>query len=194
MNPEIAREQGRLAGIAAAESLGAIDGAKARARRSEIQAGSHESADRPTEVHSGWQGWLRSLVDASGQYAFVCRCEEVTCEELIGLQPPRYLNWTSEQMNRRSLQTHAKDGPLNPNHVKRLTRVGTGHCQGRLCREQASLLVADETGTDIADMPMMTYRPPVRPLPLKVMWPHDETEQVRSEWPKWFHPPGKVLG
>ena len=194
LNPEIAREQGRLAGIAAAESLGAIDGAKARARRSEIQAESHESADRPTEVHSGWKGWLRSLVDASGQYAFVCRCEEVTCEELIGLQPPRYLNWTSEQMNRRSLQTHAKDGPLNPNHVKRLTRVGTGHCQSRLCREQASLLVADETGTDIADMPMMTYRPPVRPLPLKVMWPHDETEQVRNEWPKWFHPPGKVLG
>ena len=26
------------------------------------------------------------------------------------------------------------------------------------------------------------------------MWPHDETEQVRNEWPKWFHPPGKVLG
>ena len=194
LNPEIARDQGRLAGIAAAESLGAIDGAEARARRSEIQAASYEPADKPTEVHTDWKGWLWSLVDASGQYAFVCRCEKVTCEELIGLQPPRYLSWTSEQISRRSLRTHAKDGPVNPNHVKRLTRVGTGHCQGRLCREQVSMLVADETGTDIADMPMMTYRPPVRPLPLKVMWPHDETEQVRTEWPKWFHPPGKVLG
>ncbi len=195
--PEIARDQGRLAGIAAAESLGAIGNAEARARADDIHAEASSDdilAGRPTEVHTGWKGWLRSLVDASGQYAFVCRCEEVTCEELIGLQPPRYLNWTSEQMSRRSLLTHAKDGPLNPNHVKRLTRVGTGHCQGRLCREQVSLLVADETGTDIADMPMMTYRPPVRPLPLKVMWPHDETEQVRAEWPKWFHPPGKVLG
>ena len=37
-DPEIAREQGRLAGIAAAASLGVIDGAEARARRSEIQA------------------------------------------------------------------------------------------------------------------------------------------------------------
>ena len=192
--PQIAREQGRLAGIAAAESLGAIDGAEARARASEIRAESCLTFERPTEVHSGWRGWLRSLVDAGTPDVFVCRCEGVTCEELIGLQPPRYLNWTSEQMSRRNLKTHAKDGPLNPNHVKRLTRVGTGHCQGRLCREQVSLLVADETGADIADMPMMTYRPPVRPLPLNVMWPHDETEQVRTEWPKWFHPPGKVLG
>ncbi len=195
LDPEIARDQGRVAGIAAAKSLGAIDGAEARARRHDIQT---EAVDRhigrPTEVHSVWKRWLESLVNAGGPDVFVCRCEEVTCGELIGLQPPRYLNWTSEQMSRRSLQTHVEDGPVNPNHVKRLTRVGTGHCQGRLCREQVSMLVAEESGSNVADLPMMTYRPPVRPLPLKVMWPHDEAEQVRTEWPKWFHPPGKVLG
>ena len=189
--PEIARDQGRVAGIAAAESLGAIDSAEARARRSDFHA---TSAVKPTEVHSGWKRWLRSLVDAGGPDVFVCRCEEVTCAELVGLKPPRHLNWTSEHMSRRNLKTHVKDGSVNPNHVKRLTRVGTGHCQGRLCREQVSLLVAGESGTDIADIPMMTYRPPVRPMPLNVMWPHDETEHVRSEWPKWFYPPGKVLG
>lgn len=193
-DPEIARDQGRLAGIAAAESLGAIDGAEARARMSEIRAESHESAERPREVHSGWNRWLKSLVDAGGPDVHVCRCEEVTCAELIGLKPPRYLDWTSEQMSRRDLKTHVKDGPVNPNHVKRLTRVGTGHCQGRLCREQVSMLVAGESGSNIADLPMMTYRPPVRPLPLSVMWPHDETEQMRTDWPKWFYPPGKVLG
>ena len=194
-DPEIAVDQGRLAGIAAAESLGALDSVEARTRRSEIlTALVDRPTDGPTEVHSYWKRWLESLVNAGGPDVFVCRCEEVTCAELIGLQPPRYLNWASEQMSRRSLQTHVKDGPVNPNHVKRLTRVGTGHCQGRLCREQVSMLVAEESGTAIANMPMMTYRPPVRPLPLKVMWPHDETEQVRTEWPKWFHPPGKVLG
>ena len=70
-----------------------------------------------------------------------------------GLQPPRYLGWSSEQMDRRSLQTLLQDGPLNPNQVKRLTRAGTGHCQGRLCREQVSLLLAEESGTDIAKVP-----------------------------------------
>ena len=192
LDPEIARNQGRLAGVAAAESLGAIDTAKALARRTDLRAVAVDST--PTEVHSGWKKWLQSLVNAGGPDIFACQCEEVTCADLIGLQPPRYLRWESEQMSRRNLKTHMKDGPVNPNQVKRLTRVGTGHCQGRLCREQVSLLLAEESGTDIARVPLMSYRPPVRPLPLEVMWPHDETEQVRRDWPKWFSPTNQVLG
>ena len=97
-------------------------------------------------------------------------------------------------MDRRSLQTLLVDGPVNPNQVKRLTRAGTGHCQGRLCREQVSLLLAEESGTGIAGIPLMSYRPPVRPLPLRVMWPHEETEQMRGDWPKWVSPTNQVLG
>ena len=190
--PAIARNQGRLAGVAAAESLGAISKAAALARRSDLQAGAVASI--PTEVHSGWRRWLQSLVDAGGRDVFVCRCEDVTCAELVGLRPPRYLGWSSEQMDRRSLQTLLLDGPVNPNQVKRLTRAGTGHCQGRLCREQMSLLLAEESGTGIAGIPLMSYRPPVRPLPLRVMWPHEEQEQVRRDWPKWFSPTNQVLG
>ena len=189
---DIARNQGRLAGVAAAESLGAIDSAEALARRSELQSTSATAG--PAEVHTDWNRWLRSLVSAGGTDIYACRCEEVTCAELIGVQPPRYLGWSSEQMARRSLRTLLQDGPLNPNHVKRLTRAGTGHCQGRLCREQVSMLLAEESGTAIATVPLMSYRPPVRPLPLNVMWPHDEPEQVRRDWPKWFSPTNQVLG
>ena len=192
LDPEIARNQGRLAGVAAAESLGAIYKEEAVARRSDLQAGA--VAPTPAEVHTGWKKWLQSLVNAGGQEVFACRCEEVTCAELIGLRPPRYLGWSSEQMGRRSLQTLLVDGPVNPNQVKRLTRAGTGHCQGRLCREQVSLLLAEESGTGIAGIPLMSYRPPVRPLPLRVMWPHEETEQMRGDWPKWFSPTNQVLG
>jgi hypothetical protein len=32
----------------------------------------------------------------------------------------------------------------------------------------------------------MTYRPPVRPLPLRIMWADDEPQQMRDEWPIWF--------
>jgi thioredoxin reductase len=190
LDPEIARNQGRLAGVAAAESLGAIDTAKALALRSDIQAVTATS----TEVHTGWKKWLQSLINAGGPDVFACQCEEVTSAELIGLQPPRYLGWESEQISRRNLRTQMKDGPVNPNQVKRLTRVGTGHCQGRLCREQVSLLLAEESGTDIAKVPLMSYRPPVRPLPLEVMWPDEETEEMRRDWPKWFSPTNQVLG
>ena len=192
LDPEIARNQGRLAGIAAAESLGAIDTAKALVLRSDIQA--RAATATSTEVHTGWKQWLQSLINAGGLDVFACQCEEVTRAELIGLQPPRYLDWGSEQMSRRSLRTHVKDDPVNSDQIKRLTRAGMGHCQGRRCREQVALLIAEESGIDIAEVPLMSYRPPVRPLPLKIMWPHDETEQVRRDWPKWFSPTNQVLG
>ena len=192
LGAKVARNQGRLAGIAAAESLGAIDSAQARARRSEVQADA--VAASPVEVHSVWNQWLQSLVNVGGLDVFACECEEVTRAELIDLQPPRYLDWRSERMSSRSLQTQLQDGPVDPDQVRRLTRVGMGECQGRRCREQASLLLAAESGTDIAKVPFMSYRPPVRPLPLSVMWPHDETEEMRENWVKWFIPVSRVLG
>ncbi|MXY43776.1 MAG: NAD(P)-binding protein [Dehalococcoidia bacterium] len=190
LHSEFARRQGRMAGVAAAESLGAIDREKATARIADLR-----SEDvTPTEVHSYWKRWLQSSVNAGGEDIIVCRCEEVTSGDIIDTRPPRYLGWESEHMSRRNLGTLMKDGPVNPNYVKRLTRVGTGHCQGRLCREQVSMLLAEESGADVADIPFLSYRPPVRPLPLKVMWPHEETERVRMEWPKWFSPTNQVLG
>ena len=68
LDPEIAQSQGRLAGIAAAESLGAIDRAQAVARRSEIQA--EAVIATPAEVHTVWKKWLQSLVNAGGLDVF----------------------------------------------------------------------------------------------------------------------------
>ena len=190
LDSDIARRQGRLAGIAAAESLGALDEEDAVARMGALRS----SDAKPNEDYSNRMRWLKSLVNSGGPDVFVCQCEEVTFADLIETRPPRYLGWESEQMSRRNLETHMKDGPVNPNQLKRLTRVGTGHCQGRLCREQVSMLLAEESGTDVGEIPFLSYRPPVRPLPLKVMWPDDEPEHVRMDWPKWFSPTNQVLG
>ena len=110
------------------------------------------------------------------------------------MRPPRYLRWNSQQMNRRNLQTQLEDNPVNPNQIKRLTRAGTGVCQGRQCREQVAMLLSGQSDVDLSEVPLMTYRAPIRPLPLNVMWPDDEPESVRNEWPKWFSPSSKVLG
>ena len=192
LNGEIAQNQGRLAGVAAAESLGAIDKNAALARRRDLRS----EVDNPTpnHVYSSWTRWLQAHVNAGGPGVLACQCEQVSFAELIDLQPPRYLKWESETSSRRGLRTLATNASVNPDQVKRLTRAGMGHCQGRLCREQVALLLAEESGTDVAEIPIMSYRPPVRPLPLRVMWPHDEPEQVRSEWPKWFSPTSQVLG
>ena len=67
-------------------------------------------------------------------------------------------------MSRRNLQTQLKDNPVNPNQVKRLTRAGTGTCQGRNCREQVALLLAEESNTDIANIPLEHLPPTFAPV------------------------------
>ncbi|MBI3976823.1 MAG: hypothetical protein HY331_01430 [Chloroflexi bacterium] len=182
-NSDIARDQGRLAGIAAAESLGAVASGRAGTLRAQLQ---HLNGAGSSGVHTHWATWLHSIVDVSGYEAHTCQCEEVTRREVADVQPPRYLHWSSQEMSARSLKTLAKDGPINQDQIKRLTRAGMGHCQGRRCREQIALLLADEAGTDVSQIPMPSYRAPVRPLPLYVMWPDDEPEEMRENWTGWF--------
>jgi thioredoxin reductase len=182
-DPAIARDQGRLAGIAAAESLGAVSRGRAEAVRAELR---QPDGGRPREVHGDWQRWLRALIDVGGWDVNVCQCEEVTRRELIDVRPPRYLGWQPDPARARTLTAVLRDGPVNPDQVKRLTRAGMGPCQGRRCREQVALLLALEAGTPIDRIPLATYRPPVRPLPLALLWPHDEPQEVRDQWVGWF--------
>jgi len=174
-DPDLAREQGRVAGLAAAASLGAP------AARATVDA-----APPTRMVHGHWQRWLRSLLHAGGLDVNVCQCEEVTRRELIATRPPRYLVWSSPQMSARSLETLLRDGPVNQDQIKRLTRAGMGPCQSRRCREQVGLLLAESTATGIERIPLPTFRPPIRPLPLSVLAPADEPSAMREDWVSWF--------
>ena len=183
LDDEIAAQQGRLAGMAAAESLGVATGEQARGLRSELHRLNGAS---PDPVHAHFRKWMVSQINADGWGAYTCLCEEVTRRELCDVQPPRYLEWQSDQMSARSLSTLLNDGPVNQDQVKRLTRAGMGYCQGRRCREQVSLLLAEEAGIDVSQIPMPTYRPPVRPLPLRIMSAEDEDQETRENWTGWF--------
>jgi thioredoxin reductase len=201
-DPDLAREQGRMAGVAAAVSLAA------HPRRADVVPPSalgvhwvnearHGSAGRrasgprgavsgPPDPISHWQTWLASLVAAGGWEVNVCQCEEVTRRELVETKPPRYLKWYSPQMSARSVGTLLRDGPVNQDQIKRLTRAGMGPCQSRRCREQVGLLLAQAAGTTLDRIPLPTFRPPIRPLPLNVLWPEDEPAAMREHWVSWF--------
>jgi thioredoxin reductase len=175
-DPGIAREQGRTAGRAAAESLGA-----------RVRGAASASAPRlGAAPHPYWQAWLASLIAAGGWEVNICQCEEVTRRELVETKPPRYLKFDSPQMKARSVTTLAADGPINQDQIKRLTRAGMGPCQSRRCREQVGLLLAQAAGTTLDRIPLPTFRPPIRPLPLNVLWPADEPAAMREEWVSWF--------
>ena len=64
-----------------------------------------------------------------------------------------------------------------------------GPCQGRRCREQTALLLAEVARMPVGEIPLPSYRTPVRPLPLNVLWPHDEPQAVRDHWVSWFGNP-----
>ncbi len=175
--------EGRRAGLAAAASLGAIPPERAQALLREAQGPAGAAAPR---VHDYWRQWLRATLAAGGWDILACQCEEVTRGELVGVQPPRYLGSPSAPMRARSLGTLGQDGPLHPDQVKRLTRAGMGPCQGRRCREQVALLLAEAGDVPVDTIPLASYRPPVRPLPLSVLWPHDEPVSMREHWVSWF--------
>jgi thioredoxin reductase len=179
---EPARAQGRRAGLAAAESLGALSAREASARRAAISTPAAPAGG----AHADWERWLEALIQAGGWDVNVCQCEEVTRRELVDTRPPRYLGWTSPQMTARSLDTLLRDGPVNQDQIKRLTRAGMGPCQSRRCREQVGLLLARATRTPVERIPLPTYRPPIRPLPLNVLWPADEPAAMREDWVSWF--------
>lgn len=181
--PGRAAAAGRRAGLAAAASLGSSAPDRARARPTEPEA--RDTAPAP-RAHDYWRQWLRATLAAGGWDILACQCEEVTRGELVGVQPPRYLGPPAAPMRARSLGTLSQDGPLHPDQVKRLTRAGMGPCQGRRCREQVALLLAEAGDVPVDAIPLASYRPPVRPLPLAVLWPHDEPAAMREHWVTWF--------
>jgi hypothetical protein len=74
----------------------------------------------------------------------------------------------------------------HPDVVKRLTRAGMGPCQGRRCREQIAALMALSSGTALADIPLASYRPPVRPLRLAQLAALPEAAAMAEGWDSWF--------
>jgi thioredoxin reductase len=130
--------------------------------------------------------WMRALLEHGGLQAPVCLCEDVTRAELLGIRPPRYLGCSASNAAARDSKTLLMDGPLNPDQIKRLTRAGMGPCQGRRCREQIAMLLAIASEKSPSDIPLASYRAPVRPLPLNLLADATETSAMQAQWDVWF--------
>jgi thioredoxin reductase len=132
---------------------------------------------------------LMAWAEALGRHAsgdvIVCQCEEVTRADVIGVQPPRYLD-RPDRMAARSLATLIADGPSHPDQIKRLTRAGMGQCQGRRCREQVRCILANADGIALDQVPVASFRAPVRPVALGVLADWDERPDMAAGWNVWF--------
>lgn len=129
--------------------------------------------------------WSSALGRYTVPETFVCQCEAVTRADLLGVQPPRYLDRPA-RLATRSLATLLADGPAHPDQIKRLTRAGMGPCQGRRCREQVRCLLAAAQGVVPSEIPVASFRAPVRPVPLSVLADWDEGADMTAGWDVWF--------
>ncbi|WP_242185985.1 NAD(P)/FAD-dependent oxidoreductase [Sphingomonas sp. CARO-RG-8B-R24-01] len=140
-------------------------------------------------VQAPADGRLLAWASALGRHAppktIVCQCEAVTRADLLGVQPPRYLDRPA-RLATRSLGTLLADGPAHPDQIKRLTRAGMGPCQGRRCREQVRCLLAVEQGVLPSEVPVASFRAPVRPVPLSVLADWNEDAGMTAGWDVWF--------
>ncbi|MGV1767369.1 NAD(P)/FAD-dependent oxidoreductase [Rhizobium rhizogenes] len=145
---------GRLAGLVAARDLGALSGEAYEEKSAPLR--------RSAKWALGFGGAMAGLmalrpgqIKSIAEDAVVCRCEDVT---------------------RRDIDLAFADGARSANQFKAWTRCGMGPCQGRICGDIASALLAQATGQHPRSG-MFTGRTPFRPLPLaQLLEPVDYSE------------------
>jgi thioredoxin reductase len=131
--------------------------------------------------------WMRVLLATGGEEVLACTCEEVTRADVFAVNPPAYLGPKPKTMANRDLTTLLKDGPVDHDQMKRLTRVSMGPCQARRCREQIAMLLAIGAGTKPEDIKLAGYRAPVRPLSLAAL----AAAYNADGWDVWFGIPAQ---
>lgn len=138
----VAIEEGRIAGISAAEHAGMLRSAEADRRRApsverlRSLSGVREVLDEVSRIRPG-------LSELATPATLACRCEEVSIAEVGG-----------------ALEQGARDQQA----VKLLTRLGMGPCQGRNCGPSMAVHIGHALGCSPQDVGRINPRPPVKPV------------------------------
>ncbi|MNM20765.1 Hydrogen cyanide synthase subunit HcnB [compost metagenome] len=179
LDDNISRREGRVAAQTALAALG-------------VHINEVDTAPIPDlpvfDIATHRAAWVRASTFHAQNQPFVCLCEEVTASEILGQQPPRYLDWTPADA---ALKNAMPNPSPNPDVTKRLTRACMGPCQGRRCREQVATLIGIGAGMSVEDIALASFRPPVRPLSLQQAGQVEEVPQMQSRWDAWFDMPSQ---
>lgn len=163
-----------------ARALAAIDGDEPRPA---VQQKRTAEGTKPAEYINLW---VSKLSETGGTGVILCQCETVTRGEFLDLQPPRYLKTGLRQPH--DAVTGGDVGPkISQDLLKRMTRVGMGHCQGKRCRDEAAILLSQHFGVPLKDIKPGSYRFPVRPIDMALIAAEDDDYHTREKWPHWMH-------
>lgn len=145
-----------------------------------------EPKSASTDASAYIRQWIASLHQTGGLDVVMCQCESVTRREFCHLEPPKYLGQGMRSPQVPTSRTDNPDAPrLNQDLVKRMTRVGMGHCQGKRCRDEAAFTLMQRFGVGAEDIRPGSYRFPLRPIDLSLIADDDETDDIRLNWQMW---------
>lgn len=139
---DVAAAEGRLAGIAAARSLGLGDAAEC-ARRARVAARARSKERAVSDALLGAFDVLPGLYDLADDATLVCRCEDVT----LG-----------------ALRECARVFGSDMRSLKMGSRAGMGPCQGRICQTGVHALAQRRLGAAEGVMPCPVVQVPVKPV------------------------------
>jgi len=153
----IAGDAAGIAGASAAEVSGTLAGLETAFSLKMITEQERDLKAKPLQKILAKETHIRPFLDylykpspdllvPSDRKTIVCRCEEVTVDQII-----------------KALEA----GLSNPNQVKAHTRCGMGPCQGRLCGLTISEMIADYRKVNIADLDYFRIRPPVKSITME---------------------------
>ncbi len=88
------------------------------------------------------------MCDKNQQMTIMCRCEDITLEQV---------------------RDYIRQGITDLEQLKRLLRVGMGPCQGRTCTPLIVNELARATGRPVKDIPLTVFRPLTTPVKLGIL-------------------------
>lgn len=148
----VAVQEGRIAGVSAAHSLGYISAGEAK-KRIEPFRKRLECLRRLRHVLDDISMPKPGLYEPLNDDTIICRCEEITWGEI---------------------KNAIHGGFIEINEIKRITRFGMGRCQGRMCGPSVQEILAKKTGVPPAEVGYLNPRPPVKPVSLGVLAKYSE--------------------
>jgi D-hydroxyproline dehydrogenase subunit alpha len=154
---KVAMLEGQIAGLSAAQHLGLLDQTTLNERLTPV----YRDLRRLNRLASALQEIYAirpGLARLAKEDTWLCRCEEVSFGQV---------------------KAALAQGATDLHQVKLATRAGMGYCQGRFCSVLIAPLISQATGRPLSEMQPFTVRPPMQPVPLKVLasgWLEAENE------------------
>jgi bacterioferritin-associated ferredoxin len=151
----LALEQGRIAGISAAEFAGCLTADAAGEQRRQPIA-RRARLDRFARALNELFGPRPGLWEFLKDDMTVCRCEEVKAGDIMAC---------------------IADGATSNKSIKDWTRAGMGLCEGRICRGMVGEILARERGVALSTIPFPSVRPPIKPIPFSILLQDDSQSE-----------------